>query len=289
VTVAGYGGQSEYQRLRRVVVRAPSEAFGSADPERWHYTGRPDLIRAREEHQCLVELLRDRSTEVIEHRAPLREHADALYVYDPALLTDRGAILLRMGKPLRRGEERALGGSLTELGVPILGELVDDALAEAGDTLWLDPGTLAVGVGYRTNREGIRQLAELVGPDVDVMPVDLPYFQGPAACLHLKSLISILDADLAVVYLELMPVALVQALERRKVRLVAIDRGEFATQGCNVLAVGPRDVIMLEGNPRTRAALERAGCRVRCYSGFEISLKAEGGPTCLTRPVWRAG
>jgi N-dimethylarginine dimethylaminohydrolase len=285
MAAAAFGGQSEFARLRRVVVCTPDRAFGDADPAVWHYTGRPDLERARAEHAALVQFLTDAGVEVIHHDAPAGL-ADAIYVYDPVLIADRGAILLRMGKILRRGEEDALGDALTGAGVPILGRLRAAAMAEAGDTLWLDQETLAVGVGFRTNAEGVEQLRALL-PDVRVVPVDLPYHHGPDACLHLKSLISIVGDRLAVVHLELLPVGLHRELTDRGFELIEIPPAEFATQACNVLALGSRDCVALEGNPETRRLLEVAGCRVRVYRGAEISLKAEGGPTCLTRPVWR--
>lgn len=283
-----YGGQTEWGRLRRVVVRAPDRAFAEADPAQWHYAARPDLARARAEHAALVAALAEAGAEVLRHDAELAGLADAIYVYDPVLVTDRGAILLRMGKALRRGEEAALGAVLEAAGVPLLGRLEGEASGEAGDTLWLDPETLAVGLGFRTNRAALGQLAALLGPGVTVLPVELPYDQGPAACLHLKSFISLLDERLAVVHLPPMAVPLYQELVRRGVELVQIDPGEYRTQASNVLALGPRDCLMLEGNPVTRRRLEAAGCRVRTYRGEEISFKAEGGPTCLTRPVWRA-
>jgi len=269
------------------MVRRPDQAFGDADPRTWHYAGRPHLERARREHDALVAILESAGAEVIRHEAPLPDLADAIYVYDPALITDRGAVLLRMGKPLRALEPEALGAALETAGVPILGRLGGAASLEAGDTLWLDSQTLVVGVGFRTNPEGIRQLGEVLGPDVTIVPIPLPYGQGPEACLHLKSLISLLDADLAVVRLDLLPVPFYQDLRRRGIELVSIPIEEFPTQACNVLALGPRECLMLDGNPATRARLEAAGCRVRTYRGDEISFKAEGGPTCLTRPLLR--
>jgi N-dimethylarginine dimethylaminohydrolase len=269
------------------VVRPPDRAFGEADPAVWHYAGRPNLARAAAEHAELVRLLEASGAEVIRHGESLPGLADAIYVYDPVLVTDRGAILLRMGKPERRGEEGALGSCLESAGVPLVGRLAGEAIGEAGDTLWLDPETLAIGIGFRTNREGAAQLQALLGAGVKTLAVDLPYFRGPQACLHLKSLISLLAERLAVVHLDLMPVSLYAELRRRGFDLVPIPPSEFATQACNVLALGPRDCVMLEGNPATRRLLERAGCRVRTFSGAEISLKGEGGPTCLTRPVLR--
>jgi dimethylargininase len=285
-----YGCQSMVEPLRRVLVRRPDEAFGDADPTRWHYTSRPDLQEARREHDALVDLLRGAGAEVIEHSGPQPDRADAIYVFDPVLITDRGAVLLRMGKALRRGEEEALGQRLREAGVPTFAALQGEATAEGGDLLWLDRHTLAAGQGFRTNAEGLRQLREILAPlDVEVIPVELPYFGGPEACLHLLSLISMVDHDLAVVYPSLLAVPFWRFLHDRGIRLIEVPDLEFATQGPNVLALSPRKVLMLEGNPITQRRLEEAGCEVLTYRGREISLKAEGGPTCLTRPVWRAG
>jgi len=273
--------------LRRVLVKRPDEAFAVDDPARWHYASRPDLDEARREHDALVEILAGAGAEVIDHPEPQPNRADAIFVFDPALITDRGAVILRMGKELRRGEEAAMARRLREIGVPVLAELGGEALAEGGDLLWLDPRTLAVGQGFRTNAEGLRQLREILS-GVDVLPVELPYFTGPEACLHLLSLISIVDHDLAVIYPPLVPVPFWRLLNDRGLRLVEVPEEEFPTMGPNVLALAPRKCLMLEGNPVTRDRLEREGCEVLTYRGREISLKAEGGPTCLTRPVWRS-
>ena len=213
---SSYGGHSAVAPLRRVLVRRPDTAFGGADPAVWHYTSRPDLAAARREHDALVERLREAGAEVVEHAAPQPERADAIFVFDPVLITDRGAVLLRMGKALRRGEEAAMGRRLQEVGVPILGVLQGEATAEGGDLLWLDRRTLAAGQGFRTNAEGLRQLQEILRPlDVEVVPVELPYFGGPEACLHLLSLLSLLDVDLAVAYPPLLPVPFWRRLRER--------------------------------------------------------------------------
>lgn len=284
-----YGGQSMTEPLRRVLVKRPDEAFAVDDPARWHYVSRPDLEEARREHDALVEILAGAGAEVIDHPEPQPDRADAIFVFDPAIVTDRGAIILRMGKELRRGEEEAMARRLQRIGVPVLAQLDSEATAEGGDMFWLDSQTLAVGQGFRTNAEGLRQLQEaLSGLGVEVLPVDLPYFTGPEACLHLLSLISLVDRDLAVVYPPLLPVPFWKTLQDRGFRLVEVPEEEFPTMGPNVLALAPRRCLMLEGNPVTRRRLEQAGCEVLTYRGREISLKAEGGPTCLTRPIWRA-
>lgn len=284
-----FGGQSMIAPLQTVLVRRPDEAFGAADPVLWHYSDQPYLPLAQQEHDAFVNTLLGHGVEVIYHDAPLRDRADAIFVHDPALLTDRGAIILRMGKPLRMGEEEALAMTLQRLGVPILYRLSGAATAEGGDLLWLDERTLCVGLGFRTNAAGFSQLGQaLEGSGVELVPVQLPYFEGPDACLHLMSLISLVDADLAVVYRPLLPVPFFQLLETRGVELIDVSDEEFATMGTNVLALGPRDCLLLDHNHETRAALEAAGCRVTVYRGDEMSLKAEGGATCLTRPVLRA-
>jgi N-dimethylarginine dimethylaminohydrolase len=275
--------------LRRVLVRRPDAAFSAADPVEWHYTGRPDLAAAQREHDAFVALLHQAGAEVIYHDETQPGLADSIYVYDPAIVTDRGAIILIPGKALRRGEESSMARCFQALGIPLYYELHGQARAEGGDLLWLDHATLAVGLGFRTNGEGLGQLKEaLSGLGVSVIPVELPYYQGPEACLHLLSLLSIVDHDLAVVYPPLLSVPFWQHLRHeRGFRLIEVPPQEFETMGTNVLALAPGRCVMLEGNPITQQRLTDAGCEVQTYRGIEISLKAEGGPTCLTRPILR--
>lgn len=283
-----YGSQSMIKPLRRVLVRRPDEAFGGADPIKWHFADRPNLTLAQQEHDAFVASLQQAGVEVIYHDEPLPDHADAIYVHDPALVTDQGAIILRMGKTLRRGEEEAIARRFETLNIPTLYTLHDQARAEGGDLMWLDEHTLAAGLGFRTNAEGLGQLVEaLSGLEVELLPVQLPYYHGPEACLHLMSLISLVDERLAVVYLPLLPVPFYQYLKEHDFRLIETPDEEFETQGTNVLALAPGQCLMLEGNPVTRHRLEAAGCEVVTYRGYEISFKAEGGPTCLTRPILR--
>ena len=284
----GYGSQSMIAPLRKVLAKRPGPAFGAAHPARWHYAAQPDLEVARQEHDELTDLLRRAGVEVFYHEEPQPDRADAVYVFDPAIVTDRGAVVLRMGKELRRGEEAPIARRLEELGVPVYYALQGEARAEGGDLLWLDTDTLAVGLGFRTNAEGLRQLGEaMAGLNVMIIPVELPYYTGPAACLHLLSLISIVDERLAVVYPPLLSVPFWQELQRRGYRTIEVPAEEFETMGTNVLALAPGHCLMLEGNPVTGRRLEEAGCEVLTYKGNELSLKAEGGPTCLTRPILR--
>jgi len=284
-----YGSQSMVEPLKRVLVRRPDQAFGNADPARWHYVSQPELKSAQAEHDALTTTLREAGCEVLFHEAPLPDHADAIFTHDPVIVTDEGAVVLRMGKVERRGEEAAITSTLEGLGVPILATLEGEATAEGGDLLWLDRQTLAVGRGYRTNAEGFRQLTAALRPlGVETVEVQLPHGDGPLSCLHLMSFISMLDHDLAVVYPPLVPVPFMELLAERGIALVEVPETEYPTMGPNVLALAPRKCLAIEGNPATRERMEAAGCEVLTYSGRELSLKAEGGATCLTRPVLRS-
>ena len=113
------------------------------------------------------------------------------------------------------------------------------------------------------------------------------HWHGPEDVFHLMSIVSPIDRVLFLVYSPLMPVPFREALISRGIELLEIPDSEFATLGCNVLAVAPREVLMVAGNLETRARLERAGVTVHEFAGREICLKGGGGPTCLTRPLTR--
>lgn len=283
-----YGAQSMIAPLQHVLVQQPGKDFGEADPEKWGYTGPTNLPRAQDQHYSLVKLLRSLGVEVSYAPNKPTGHADSIYVHDPVLITKRGSIILRMGKSLRRGEEANLENTLLDLGIPTLYKMKAPGTAEGGDTLWLDENTLLVGRSYRTNSAGIEQLREALKPlDVNVIAFDLPYFEGKEACLHLQSLISLVDEKVAVVYPYLMPVALRELLEERAFTLIEVPEEEFLTMGPNILAVRPGVVLTIEGNPITKARMEACDIEVRTYEGDEVSLTAEGGATCLTRPLFR--
>jgi N-dimethylarginine dimethylaminohydrolase len=283
-----FGCQSMFEPLKRVLVRRPDEAFAVDDPAAWHYSSRPDLAVARAEHDALTALLRRAGAEVCEHSEPLPGMADSIFVRDPVLICDQGAIILSLEKKLRRGEEAAVEKALVGLGVPVHARLSGSARAEGGDLCWLDPSTLVAGVGFRTNRAGVEQLRAALEPlSIEVIGADLPYFKGPETCLHLMSVLSPVGRDLAVVYPPLLPVAVWKALSERGYTVVEVPDEELETMGPNVLALAPGLCLMLEGNPTTRRRLERAGCEVWTYRGNELSLKAEGGVTCLTQPILR--
>lgn len=271
-------------RLERVLVRPPL----AEDAEHWRAFGwraAPDHAAAVSEHEQLCEILEAAGAEVVVSRHD-PGNPDAIYVYDPVLVGAEGAVLLRPGKEGRRGEPSAIAASLTNAGVPVATRLDEPALAEGGDTVWLDERTLLVGLGYRTNPAAIRALADAF-PGVDVVAFDLPHWNGSDEVMHLMSFLSPLDGDLALVYPRIAPVRLLELLAERGIAVVEVPDDEFETQGPNVLALGPRRALALDGNPETRRRMERAGVDVVVYRGEEISKKGDGGPTCLTRPLLR--
>ena len=278
--------QDQTSPLRRVYVRAPVPA----DLRAWAAYGwrsPPDVPRAVAEHEAFRAELERAGAAVEIGSAPTENDPDAIYAYDPVLMTDAGAILLRPGKEGRRVEPDAAANDLDARGIGIAGRLEAPATAEGGDLFWLDRSTLLAGRSYRTNDDGIAQLRALLDPSIDVIVFDLPHLHGPNECLHLMSLISPLATDLAVVYLPLLPVRMMDLLRKRDIGLVEVPEDEFASMGPNVLALGPRVVLALAGNTETRRRMERAGVDVRTYVGDEISRKGDGGPTCLTRPLER--
>jgi N-dimethylarginine dimethylaminohydrolase len=283
---------SETAFLTSVVVKHCREAFGgSAQIEReWRelsFTGAPDFARALDEYEAFLDLLGSSGADVRRLPAGTKVGLDAIYTRDASVVTPAGMVLCRMGKPQRSGEPAALSQAFREWGIPIAGAIEPPGTLEGGDVVWLNDRTMAVGRGYRTNDDGIAQLRAFVGPHIDVVVAQLPHWRGSEDVFHLMSVVSPVDAGLAVVYSPLMPVPFRERLLDLGYELIEVPEEEFVSMGANVLAIAPRRVIMLDGNPRTRARLEQAGAEVLLYSGTEISVKGGGGPTCLTRPVLR--
>jgi dimethylargininase len=273
------------QTLRRVLVRPPRLAGFSAWRE-YGWRAEPNVTALTQEHDAFCTALTASGAEVVLAETAVPGDPDSIYVFDPAIVSDSGAIVLRPGKEGRLVETDAIAADLEHAGVPIAARLAAPELADGGDTLWLDKRTLLVGRGYRTNDNGIRALQEAL-PDVNVVPFDLPHLRGAEVVLHLLSLLSPLDDDLVVAYAPLLPVRLVQLLRERDIEVVEVPDHEFESMGPNVLALAPRVALAIEGNDETRRRLERAGVDVAVYRGDEISRKGDGGPTCLTRPLLR--
>lgn len=283
MTARRFGAQSMSAPLRDVLVKRPGPAFGAAFDDPAHGFLHPvDLELAQREHDAFVDVLASLGPTVHVLEAETGS-PDLVYTFDPLLVTDRGAIPLRPGKPNRAGEPAAIEAWTAAAGIPTLARIEAPATIEGGDTFWLRPDLLCIGRSMRTNREGARQLAQLVGGEVRTF--DVP--RRGRELVHLLSVISPVSDELAVIYPPLLPDGLPQLLDELGIATVAVPDKEYPTLGCNVLAVRPGVLIAAEGNPLTRAALERAGCEVHAYPASEIGINGSGGPTCMTRPILR--
>jgi N-dimethylarginine dimethylaminohydrolase len=288
----------------RILIRHVHDAFvdDATIAKQWrglNFTGAPDYGEAHEQYEGFMRVLECSGAQVLQCKGA-REHGntgtpahltlDSIYIRDASVMCARGAILCRMGKSQREAEPAALAETYRALGIPIVGAIEAPGKLEGGDFTWLGPRVAAVGRGYRTNDEGIRQLRGLLGDTIDeLIVVPLPHYRGAGDVFHLMSILSPIDRNLAVVYSPLMPVPFRERLLDLGYAFAEVPDDEFDSMGANVLALSPRRCLMVDGNPNTRAALERAGAEVFVYDGSEISLKGGGGPTCLTRPVGKWG
>ncbi|ASN07411.1 amidinotransferase [Virgibacillus necropolis] len=281
------------RKLEHVIIKHPRDAFISQEHlrnewKRFNYIEEPNYEEVLDEFNQFLTILENHVAHIDYLPVSKQTGLDSIYAHDPVKFTKEGAIILKSGKELRQPEAKVYKQFLQEKNIPIIGELTGEAVSDAGDIVWLDNRTLAVGRGYRTNDEAIRQLKEITAHLVDeFIVVQLPHDQGEDECLHLMSIISMVDHDLAVVHSRLMPVFFRQLLLKRGINLIEVPEKEYLTLGCNVLALEPRVCLIVSGNNETKRKLEAAGATVFEYKGIEISYKGTGGPTCLTCPVIR--
>lgn len=284
--------QSEYRAIKHILVKHPKDAYGSqanADAN-WKDLGYPAPVSydtVTGEFEAFAAILEKFIPKISYLPAAEGTGLDSLYTHDPIVPTDKGIIMMNMGKPQRRGEAKAMEAWFKAEGIPVRGWVESPATHEGGDSVWLDDQTLAMARSFRTNDEGVKRMRELAGGDFEVLSYGLPYWNGPEECLHIMSFISPVDKDLAVVYPRQMPIPFREELVRRGYKFVEVPDSEYATFGPNVLAVAPRVVVMPSGNPKTMDALKAAGCEVYVYPAEDITHKGGGGPTCLTRALER--
>jgi N-dimethylarginine dimethylaminohydrolase len=288
------GARSETSPIRSLLLKHPREAWLGQENirDQWKalgYTEEPDFAKAVAEYDRFVDILRGIVADVHFLPADARTGLDSIYVRDAACVAGHGVILCRMGKPLRAGEPGAVGDFYAKAGWPVLGRIREPGTLEGGDVVWLDGKTAAVGHGYRTNADGIRQFRDLVAEEgCEVIEVPLPHWDGPGDVLHLMSMLSPVDEGQLLVYSRLLPVPFRKRLLEMGFALLEVPDEEYATMATNVLAVAPGQCVALAGNPLTSNVLARAGIEVSTYEGTEISRKGAGGPTCLTRPLLRS-
>jgi N-dimethylarginine dimethylaminohydrolase len=284
---------SEIGKLNSVFIKKAVDAFQhdaliSAQWKELNFLSKPDFEKSKSEYQKFENIFFENTIDVFYFEKDETVSMDSIYCRDAAIATDHGIIICNMGKAARNTEPRAQQKIFEKHKFNILGMIESPGTVEGGDVAWLDEKTLAVGHTYRTNENGIQQLKNLLKPfGIEIITVPLPHYRGPSDVFHLMSILSPVDKNLAVVYSPLMPIVFRNDLVNRGYELIEVPESEFDSMGCNVLAIAPRKCIMVKGNPITKSLLEKAGCEVFEYDGIEISVKGGGGPTCLTRPVWR--
>lgn len=284
---------SEVGKLTSVFIKKAQQAFISEEKikQEWselNYLAKPDFNKAIEEYTHFESILKSTGANIHYLDEKIELSMDSIYCRDAAIATNYGMIICNMGKAGRMLEPKAEKEAFESNNMSILGEISYPGTIEGGDLAWLDEKTLAVGHTYRTNEEGIKQLKSLLEPKgVQVLSFSLPHYKGESDVFHLMSILSPVALDLAVVYSPLMPISLRNELINRGIQLIEVPEEEFESMGCNVLALGPKNCLMVKGNPITKKRLQDAGCNVIEYQGNEISVKGGGGPTCLTRPIER--
>ena len=286
-----FGVSSMVSRLKTVGMLKPMEALKTADPNKWHYGQAFDPSKVERNYSSFIKILSSLDVEILWMTPKNNENADSIFTYDPSFMTQKGAILLSPGKLLRKGEEKIHEEFYKNNNIPIIGKLSESAIAEGGDMFWLDNETLVIGKGFRTNQIAIEQITSMLSKiNVEVVSFDLPFFLGQEACLHMMSLISIVDEKKALAYFSLLPVGLVHLLEEKGYELIEAPEDEFVSSeglNINVLAIEPGICVMISGCPRTKKALEKKGVAVYTFDGDALCIGCEGGPTCLTRPILR--
>lgn len=285
--------QSEYGKLKTLYLKRAKDAFvnDAQIDAQWkdlNFLSKPDLAKAIEEYEAFEQIVRKSGTEILYLPERGAVTMDSIYCRDAAIATDHGMIICNMGKPARKDEPLMYREAFKQNHIRILGQINAPGTVEGGDVAWVDEETLAVGYTYRSNEEGIRQLRGLLKPlGVKLWVASMPHYKGPTDVFHLMSVFSPVDKNLAVVYSPLMPIDFRMGLIKRGYKLLEVPDAEFDSMGCNVLAIAPRECVMVAGNPITKQRLLDAGCVVHEYDGQEISVKGGGGPTCLTRPMER--
>jgi N-dimethylarginine dimethylaminohydrolase len=284
---------SEYLKLNTVFIKPAKNAFVSEKvlKEQWrahNFLDQPDYKTTLVEYDFFRKILQKNGAALYDFPFNKNVSIDSIYCRDASIATNFGMIICNMGKENRINEPSAQLEIFKNNSIPILGIIESPGTLEGGDVAWLDEKTLAVGLTYRTNENGIKQLKKLLEPKgIEVLVAHLPHYKGTSDVFHLMSILSPVARNLAVVYSPLMPIKFRNELIKRKIKLIEVPDEEFESMGCNVLAIAPKECLMVDGNPKTQKALIKAGCKVTNYKGENISVFGGGGPTCLTRPMLR--
>ena len=287
------GCNSMVDPLRRLIMKSPLCAWKDTYNVKkyWkdlYYSAEPNFDKAVLQYNNLISIIKSFGIDILMLPNNDNTSLDSIYTHDAGIATSSGIIICNMGKKSRKNEPKALKDFLSDNNISVIGEIKYPGIIEGGDIIWINNRTIAVGEGYRTNKEGIRQLKEILGDEIDdLIRVPLPHWLGPESCLHLMSNVSPIDHNLYLIYPKLLPVKFIKYLKSLNIKLINVPDKEYESMACNVLSLAPKKCIMMSGNPITKKLLESNNVEVFTYDGSEISLKGAGGPTCLTRPIYR--
>jgi len=279
--------------IKKILLKHPRSAFVNQNKinieyKKLNFLGAPNFDESINEYESFMEILISLNIKLYFLEKDGKTTIDSIYTHDPFIISNEGAIICNMGKKNRINEIENIKKFLNKKNIPVIGEISAPGKLEGGDIVWINKNTIAVGIGYRSNIEGVEQLEKILFKSVkDIIPVALPHWNGPNDCLHLMSNLSPIDHNLFLVYLRLLPVEFIQYLSKNGIELIDVPDKEYQKMACNVLTVSPKEVIMLEGNPLTKNLLEKRKVKVHTFKGSEISIKGSGGPTCLTKPLLR--
>lgn len=288
-----YGLNSNVSTLKTVLLKNPQAAFKSQKTIdlQWqdlNFIDKPDFKKSVTQYENFIDILNDNNVEILYIPEDEITSLDSIYTHDPIFMTPNGAVIGNMGKTQRKPETIMMKNYLNEIGVPILGEIINDATLEGGDVIWIDEKTVAAGLTYRTNNKGIDQLRKILSTiSIEVISVDLPHWNGPVDVLHLMSLISPLNENLFLIYKKLLPIGLLKLLKKLDIKTISIADEDYDSLGCNVLPLSTTKCLITSGNDKTFKIIEENGIEVIEFQASEICYKGSGGPTCLTRPIYR--
>ena len=288
-----YGLNSNVSTLKTVLLKNPQAAFKSQKTIdlQWqdlNFIDKPDFKKSVMQYENFIDILNDNNVEILYIPEDEITSLDSIYTHDPIFMTPNGAVIGNMGKTQRKPETIMMKNYLNEIGVPILGEIINDATLEGGDVIWIDEKTVTAGLTYRTNNKGIDQLRKILSTiSIEVISVDLPHWNGPVDVLHLMSLISPLNENLFLIYKKLLPISLLKLLKKLDIKTISIADEDYDSLGCNVLPLSTTKCLITSGNNKTCKIIEENGIEVIEFQASEICYKGSGGPTCLTRPIYR--
>ena len=288
-----FGAQNMVSQLKKVLMKRPQNFMSKVDLQKWNYTSPLNQEILNQNYNEFYRIIKNSGAEIVDLKLTNEneELCDSIFTHDPSLVLNDGAIILNMGKNLRKKETEEHTNFYNEEKIPIIGKIINNGTVEGGDCLWINDKTLIVGESYRTNKDGINQLNNILNfHNVKLIPIKLPQYNSGDSCFHLMSLISMLDHNLAIGCLSLLPENVINILKNQNIELIEIPEDEYfnsKTLSINILALSPRNLVAMKGYPKTIELLIKSGCKINLFSGNELCIKAEGGATCLTRPIWR--